>query len=55
MDITDATAVGSGFGQKGVDLPADITRDGILDIFDIVLVSVNFGVAGPQTWSCLGQ
>ena len=53
IDITDATAVGAGFGQAGVGLPADITRDGRLDIFDIVLVSVNFGEEGPQTWNCM--
>jgi hypothetical protein len=55
VDITDATAVGAGFGQSGSDLAADLNRDAIIDIFDIVLVSLNFGEEGPQIWQCQGE
>jgi hypothetical protein len=46
--------VGVSFGNSGPDLPADINQDGLVDIFDIILVSVNFG-QGPQVWNCLAQ
>jgi hypothetical protein len=55
VDITDATAVGVGFGSTGPDLMADINRDEVVDIFDLILVSVNFGETGPQTWECLSE
>jgi hypothetical protein len=55
VDITDATAVGVGFGSTGPDLLADINRDEVVDIFDLILVSVNFGETGPQTWECLSE
>jgi outer membrane biosynthesis protein TonB len=52
VDITDAVAVGNSFDESGSDLPADINRDGVVDIFDLVLVSINFGETGPQEWVC---
>jgi outer membrane biosynthesis protein TonB len=53
IDIADATAVGASFGATGPDLAADINRDQIVNIFDVILVSVNYGQVGPQTWDCL--
>jgi hypothetical protein len=35
-----------------VPATADLNGDGIVDIFDVILTSVNFGEAGPQSWSC---
>ena len=55
IDIADATAVGASFGATGPDLAADINRDLIVDIFDVILVSVNYGQVGPQAWDCLGE
>jgi len=52
VDITDAVAVGNSFDQSGSDLLADINLDGVVDIFDLVLVSINFGETGPQEWVC---
>jgi hypothetical protein len=52
VDITDAVAVGNSFDQSGSNLPADINLDGVVDIFDLVLVSINFGETGPQDWVC---
>jgi hypothetical protein len=52
VDVTDAVAVGNSFDQTGSDLPADINLDGVVDIFDLVLVSINFGETGPQEWVC---
>ena len=54
VDITDATAVGLSLGETSPGLSTNINRDGIVDVLDIILVSVNFG-KGPQTWSCLGE
>jgi outer membrane biosynthesis protein TonB len=53
IDVADATAVGASFGATGPDLAADINRDQIVNIFDVILVSVNYGQVGPQTWDCL--
>lgn len=52
IDITDATAVGTSFGDTGDDLAADVNGDGLVDIFDIILVSVNYEQIGPQVWTC---
>jgi outer membrane biosynthesis protein TonB len=52
IDIADATAVGVSFGLTGPDLDADLNQDGVVDILDIILVSVNFG-QGVQVWDCL--
>jgi hypothetical protein len=45
--------VGISFGNTGPDLSADINRDGIVDVFDAILVAVNFDKAGPQAWTCM--
>ncbi len=54
VDITDAVAIGLGFGQTGANIPADINRSGNVDVLDVILVGINFG-EGAQTWKCLGQ
>jgi hypothetical protein len=53
VDVTDAVAIGAGFGVNGSNLPADIDRSGFTDIFDVILVAVNFG-EGAQNWYCTG-
>jgi hypothetical protein len=52
VNIVDGTAVGLVFGTTGSDLAEDLNKDGEVDIFDIILVSVNFGLE-EQTWACL--
>ena len=54
VDVGDAAMVGANFGLSGPGLAADINGDGLVDIFDIILVSVNFG-EGSQVWDCLGE
>jgi hypothetical protein len=52
INIFDATAIGAAFGTSGDDLPADLNQDGIVDILDIIIVSVNFELE-DQVWICL--
>jgi len=55
VDITDAVAIGVGFGGEGdPDLLTDINRSGNIDIFDVILVGVNFG-EGMQNWECVAS
>jgi hypothetical protein len=61
IDITDgaiaSASFGFGTGQVGFDARADINGDGVVDIFDLVMVGNNFGcsVADPtarcQRWN----
>ncbi len=54
VDVSDATAIGVGFGQSGPELSADLNRDHTINIFDVILVSLNFG-KGTQEWNCLAE
>ena len=54
VDVTDAVAIGLGFGQTGAGNPADINHSGNVDVLDVILVGINFG-EGTQNWSCQGQ
>jgi hypothetical protein len=47
IDITDgaiaSASFGFGTGQVGFDARADINGDGVVDIFDLVMIGNNFG------------
>jgi len=53
IDITDAVAIGSVFGSTAPDEVADLNVDGIVDILDLILMSVNFGqTSEANPWIC---
>jgi hypothetical protein len=51
IDITDAVAIGAVFG--GADEVADLNVDGVVDILDLILMSVNFlQTSADNPWVC---
>ena len=51
IDIADAVAIGSAFGTP--DEVADLNVDGVVDILDLILMSVNFGqTSEANPWIC---
>jgi hypothetical protein len=54
IDIVDATAIGLAFGQTTTDKTVDLNRDGTVDVYDLILLSRNFGTEGPSDWACVG-
>jgi hypothetical protein len=52
IDITDAVAIGAVFGSTAGDV-ADLNVDGVVDILDLILMSVNFGqTSDANPWAC---
>ena len=47
-DICDLTLLGANFAIMST--AADINGDGIVSIFDLVMVGANFGKAEPSPW-----
>jgi hypothetical protein len=54
VDITAAVAIGSIFGgPPTADIPADLNDDGIVNVLDSILMSVNFGqTSAGNPWIC---
>lgn len=52
VDITDATTIGANIGLADPTPLADINRDGVVDILDIILLTLNYN-QGVQSWNCL--
>ncbi|MFC1975395.1 cohesin domain-containing protein [Chloroflexota bacterium] len=53
IDITDAVAIGSAFGSTEPGEISDLNADGVVDILDLILMSVNFGQASVDNpWLC---
>lgn len=51
IDIRDLTRLGAAFGTSPPsDYAADINGDGAVNIFDLVLVGINYGMVGPRPW-----
>jgi hypothetical protein len=50
IDIMDLTRCAGVFGTADPD--ADINADGTVNLFDLVLIGVNFGMSGPIVQSC---
>lgn len=53
IDITDAVAIGVAFGDPESNPAADLNDDGQVNVFDLILMAVNFGATSPTTWACL--
>jgi len=51
IDITDAVAIGTAFGNLAVNPTADLNGDGAVNVFDLILMAANFG-AVPPAWGC---
>jgi hypothetical protein len=54
IDIVDAAAIGLVFGQSTEDKSVDLNRDGVVDIYDLILLARHFGMEGPTDWVCDG-
>jgi hypothetical protein len=54
VDIVDAAAIGLVFGDTTSDKSVDLNRDGVIDIYDLILLARHFGMAGPTVWNCDG-
>jgi hypothetical protein len=53
IDITDAVAIGAVFGSSAPGEIADLNVDGVVDILDLILMSVNFGqTSAANPWVC---
>jgi hypothetical protein len=50
IDIRDLTRCAGVFGSA--DPGADINGDGVVNLFDLVLIGINFGRAGPVELTC---
>jgi hypothetical protein len=54
VDIVDAAAIGLVFGESTEDKSVDLNRDGVVDIYDLILLARHFGMEGPTEWVCDG-
>ncbi len=52
IDITDAVAIGTAFGNAASNPAADLNDDGAVNVLDLILLAVNFG-AETSTWNCV--
>jgi hypothetical protein len=50
IDISDLTIGGSYFNSDSPE--ADVNDSGYVDIYDIVLIGINFGKTGPVVYDC---
>jgi hypothetical protein len=53
IDIVDAVAIGAAFGDPASNPAADLNDDAAVNVFDLILMSVNFGATAPTVWACL--
>ncbi|GAB4526838.1 MAG: hypothetical protein Kow0063_01490 [Anaerolineae bacterium] len=53
IDIVDAVAIGTAFGDPASNPAADLNDDGAINVLDLILMAVNFGVEAPTVWACL--
>ncbi len=57
INLFDLVIVAAAFntcsGDPGFDSRSDINETGCADLFDLVLVGVNYGVTGPTSWPSL--
>ena len=51
MNILDLVSVASEFGNRGQSLTADASGDGVVDIFDLLLVAGMFEERGSRSFS----
>lgn len=57
IDVLDATAIGIAFGQQSASEPpgpylaTDLNRDGIVNVFDLILMAGNYGAEGEIAWA----
>jgi hypothetical protein len=51
IDITDAVAIGTAFGNPAANPAADLNDDGAVNVLDLILMAANFG-AGSPPWAC---
>ena len=52
IDITDAVAIGTAFGNVASNPAADLNGDGAVNVLDLILLAVNFG-ATTSPWTCV--